>query len=63
MKDRQIEHKVIKGLLKRGYQLDKTVLDDIRKTIARESMDKYQPYYILGLVCDYGFYIGMIREG
>ena len=26
MKDRQIEHKVINGLLKQGYQPDKTVL-------------------------------------
>lgn len=37
MKDRQIEHKVINGLLKQGYH----------------------PYYILGLVCDYGFYLGV----
>lgn len=59
MNDTQIEHKVIKGLLKRGYQLDKAVFEDIRKTISRESTDKYQPYYILGLVCDYGFYLGV----
>lgn len=59
MKDRQIEHKVINGLLKQGYQPDKAVLEDIRKTIVRESTDKYHPYYILGLVCDYGFYLGV----
>lgn len=59
MKDRQIEHKVIKGLLKQGYQPDKAVLDDLRMTIARESTDKYHPNYILGLVCDYGFYLGL----
>lgn len=59
MKDRQIEHKVINGLLKQGYQPDKAVLEDIRKTIVRESIDKYHPYYILGLVCDYSFYLGV----
>lgn len=60
MKDRRIEQKVIKGLMKRGYQPDSATMADIRRTIARESqINKHHPYYILGLVCDYGFYIGM----
>lgn len=60
MKDKRIEQKVIKGLLKQGYQPDKDVLEDIRKIINREPIsNKRDPYFILGLVCDYGFYIGM----
>lgn len=60
MKNRRIEHKVIKGLLKRGYTPNKRVLEDLHKTVAYDSVhEKHAPYYILGLVCDYGFFIGM----
>lgn len=61
MKDRRIEQKVIKGLLKRGYVPNKRVLDDLHKTVAYDSVHEKQhaPYYILGLICDYGFYLGM----
>lgn len=64
MKNRRIEHKVIKGLLKRGYTPNKRVLEDLHKTIVYDSIyEKRAPYYILGLVCDYGFYIGMHGSG
>lgn len=60
MKDSKIIKKTIKGLLKRGYTPDGTILADIRKTVSRDSKsNKRDPYYILGLVCDYGFYMGV----
>lgn len=62
MENRRIEQKVIKGLLKRGYTPDKEVLEDLHKTIVFDSVhEKHAPYYILGLVCDYGFLIGMTQ--
>lgn len=59
MKDKRIEQKVIKGLIKRGYQPDDEVIKDIRKTIASEPIEKFRSDFILGLVCDYGFYLGL----
>ena len=60
MKDSKIIKKTIKGLLKRGYKPDKVVIMDIYKTVAQDSdFNKRDPYYILNLVCDYGFYLGM----
>lgn len=63
MNDRRIAQKVIKGLMRNGYTPDKFILDDIRKTISTElSVEKQKPYYILGLVCDYGFLIGVTTK-
>lgn len=60
MKDRKIRNKVIKGLLKQGYYPDLMVIKDMEKVIARDSKsDKRDTYYILALVCDYGFYLGL----
>ena len=60
MKDGKIIKKTIKGLLKRGYVPNKTVVTDIHKTVKNDTKsNKSDPYYILGLVCDYGFYLGM----
>ena len=63
MRDDKIFHKTVKRLLKRGYWPDKDVMKDIRKTIAFSYPgEKKHPYFILGLVCDYGFYIGVTSE-
>lgn len=60
MKDGKIIKKTIKGLLKRGYKPDKVVITDIYKSVEQDSISsKRDPDYILGLVCDYGFYLGM----
>jgi len=64
MNDNRILQKTVKGLLKKGYPVDNTIMADIRKTIRRDhKFEKKHPYYILWLVRDYGFYIGMTREG
>ena len=63
MLDDRIFHKTVNGLLKRGYRPDKAVMNDIRKTIASSyPEEKEHPYFILGLVCDYGFLIGITTE-
>lgn len=63
MNNDRIIHKTINGLLKRGYTPDKAIIADIKKTVTRDSnINKKDPYYILALVCDYGFLIGMNRE-
>ena len=60
MKDSKIIKKTINGLLKRGYTPSDTVILDIHKTVNSDcKSNKSDPYYILGLVCDYGFYLGM----
>lgn len=63
MRDNRIIHKTINGLIKRGYMPDKAIIADIKKAVDCDSnINKKDPYYILGLVCDYGFLIGMNRE-
>lgn len=64
MKDEKIIHKVINGLLKRGYNVSEWIIKDIRHCVAADlDNEKRHPYYILSLVCDYGFYIGMRETG
>lgn len=63
MRDNHIIHKTINGLIKRGYMPDKAIIADIKKTVDCDSkIDKISPYYILGLVCDYGFLVAMNSE-
>lgn len=63
MKDNKILHKTVKGLLKRGYFPNPDLIREIQSTIKNDNtFNKHHPYYILSLVCDYGFYIGITRE-
>ena len=63
MKDTRIIHKVVNDLHKNGYSVNSSIISDIQQTVARDTIyNKRRTDYILGLVCDFGFFIGMTGD-